>query len=67
MVRLSQIARATESRSTAASLVDARTIVTFVGFRATDVARHGIRVAISFSARLFKLLIANMPGAHKPM
>ena len=41
MVRLSQIAHATESHSTAASRVDARTIVTFVGFRATDVARHG--------------------------
>ena len=41
MVRLSQIAHATESHSTGASLVDARAIVTFVVFRATDVARHG--------------------------
>ena len=67
VVRLAQIAHATGSHSTAASLVDARTIVTFVGFRATDVARHGIRIATSFSARLFNLFITNVPGAQKQM
>ncbi len=62
VVRLSQIAHATESHSTAASLVDARTIVTLSGFAPPTLHAMGIRVATNFSARLFNLLITNVPG-----
>ncbi len=67
VVRLSQIAHATESHSTAASLVDARTIVTLSGFAPPTLHAMGIRVATSFSARVFNLLITNVPGAQKQM
>jgi WS/DGAT/MGAT family acyltransferase len=67
VVRLSQIAHATESHSTAASLVDARTIVTLSGFGPPTLHAMGIRVATSFSARQFNLLITNVPGAQKQM
>ena len=64
VVRLSQIAHATESNPTAASLVDARTIVTLSGFAPPTLHAMGIRVATSFSARVFNLLITNAPGAQ---
>ncbi len=67
VVRLSQIAHATESHSTAASLVDARTIVTLSGFAPPTLHAMGIRVATSFSARVFNLLVTNVPGAQKQM
>ncbi len=67
VVRLSQIAHATESHSTAASLVDARSIVTLSGFAPPTLHAEGIRVATSFSARLFNLLIANVPGPQSQM
>jgi diacylglycerol O-acyltransferase len=67
VVRLSQIAHATESHSTAASLVDARTIVTLSGFAPPTLHAMGIRVATSFSARQFNLLITNVPGAQSQM
>ncbi|MBX7434405.1 wax ester/triacylglycerol synthase family O-acyltransferase [Mycobacterium sp. Y57] len=67
VVRLSQITHATESHSTAASLVDARTIVTLSGFAPPTLHAMGIRVATSFSARLFNLLITNVPGPQKQM
>ncbi|MFV8053336.1 WS/DGAT/MGAT family O-acyltransferase [Mycobacterium sp. 48b] len=67
VVRLSQIAHATESHSTAASLVDARTIVTLSGFAPPTLHAMGTRVATGFSARLFNLLITNVPGAQKQM
>jgi diacylglycerol O-acyltransferase / wax synthase len=67
VVRLSQIAHATESHSTAASLVDARTIVTLSGFAPPTLHAMGFRVASSFSARLFNLLITNVPGAQAQM
>jgi diacylglycerol O-acyltransferase len=67
VVRLSQIAHATESHPTATSLVDARTIVTLSGFAPPTLHAMGIRVATSFSARLFNLLITNVPGAQKQM
>ena len=47
MVRLSQIAHATESHPTASSLVDARTIVTLSGFAPPTLHAMGIRVATS--------------------
>ena len=67
VVRLSQIAHATESHSTAAILVDARTIVTLSGFAPPTLHAMGIRVATSFSARQFNVLITNVPGAQKQM
>jgi diacylglycerol O-acyltransferase len=67
VVRLSQISHATESHPTAASLVDARTIVTLSGFAPPTLHAMGIRVATSFSARQFNLLITNVPGAQKQM
>ncbi|MCV7219423.1 WS/DGAT/MGAT family O-acyltransferase [Mycolicibacterium elephantis] len=67
VIRLSQIAHATESHPTAASLVDARTIVTLSGFAPPTLHAMGIRVATSFSARQFNLLITNVPGAQSQM
>jgi diacylglycerol O-acyltransferase / wax synthase len=67
VVRLSQIAHATESHPTAASLVDARTILTMSGFAPATLHAMGIRVATSFSSRLFNLLITNAPGAQSQM
>ncbi len=67
VVRLSQIAHTTESLPTVASLVDARTIVTLSGFAPPTLHAMGIRVATSFSARQFNLLITNVPGAQKQM
>jgi diacylglycerol O-acyltransferase / wax synthase len=67
VVRLSQIAHATESHPTVNSLVDARTIVTLSGFAPPTLHAMGIRVATSFSARLFNVLITNVPGAQKQM
>ncbi|MEZ0342658.1 wax ester/triacylglycerol synthase family O-acyltransferase [Mycobacterium sp. pV006] len=67
VVRLSQIAHATETHPTAGSLVDARSIVTLSGFAPPTLHAMGIRVATSFSARLFNLLITNVPGAQKQM
>jgi diacylglycerol O-acyltransferase len=67
VVRLSQIAHATESHPTAASAVDARTIVTLSGFAPPTLHAMGIRVATTFSARQFNLLITNAPGAQKQM
>src|ERR1700757_2948192 len=70
VVRLSQIAHATESNPTAASLVDARTIVTLAGFAPPTLHAMGIRVATgfpSFSKRTFNLLMTNAPGAQSQM
>ncbi|HEX3547828.1 MAG TPA: wax ester/triacylglycerol synthase family O-acyltransferase [Mycobacterium sp.] len=67
VVRLSQIAHTTESVATTGSLVDARTIVTLSGFAPPTLHAMGIRVATSFSARQFNLLITNVPGAQKQM
>ncbi|PRC60312.1 wax ester/triacylglycerol synthase family O-acyltransferase, partial [Mycobacterium sp. ITM-2017-0098] len=57
VVRLSQISHATETHPPASSLVDARTIVTLSGFAPPTLHAMGIRVATSFSARQFNLLI----------
>ncbi|BBX48473.1 wax ester/triacylglycerol synthase family O-acyltransferase [Mycobacterium cookii] len=67
VVRLSQIAHATESNPTAGNLVDARTIVTLSGFAPPTLHAMGIRVATSLSPRLFNLLITNAPGAQSDM
>jgi WS/DGAT/MGAT family acyltransferase len=67
VVRLSQIAHATESHPTATSLVDARTIVTLSGFAPPTLHAMGIRVATSYSARVFNLLMTNVPGPQSQM
>lgn len=67
VVRLSQIAHATESSPGASTRVDARTIVTLSGFAPPTLHAMGIRVATTFSARLFNLLITNAPGAQSQM
>ncbi len=70
VVRLSQIAHATESNPTGSRLVDARTIVTLSGFAPPTLHAMGIRVATSFpslSRRTFNLLITNAPGAQSQM
>ncbi len=67
VVRLSQIAHATESYSAATSLVDARTIVTLSGFAPPTLHAMGTRVATQFSARQFNLLITNVPGPQSQM
>ncbi|MBW0015579.1 wax ester/triacylglycerol synthase family O-acyltransferase [Mycobacterium sp.] len=70
VVRLSQIAHATETNPTAASLVDARTIITLSGFAPPTLHAMGIRVATSypsFTKRTFNLLITNAPGAQSQM
>ncbi|SPM28513.1 WS/DGAT/MGAT family O-acyltransferase [Mycobacterium terramassiliense] len=70
VVRLSQIAHATESNAASASLVDARTIVTLSGFAPPTLHAMGIRVATnfpSFSKLTFNLLITNAPGAQSQM
>ena len=70
VVRLSQIAHATESNPTAARLVDARTIVTLSGFAPPTLHAMGLRVATSFpsfSKRTFNLLISNAPGTQSQM
>ncbi|MEZ0358056.1 wax ester/triacylglycerol synthase family O-acyltransferase [Mycobacterium sp. SA01] len=67
VVRLSQIAHTTESHSAAASLVDARTILTLSGFAPPTLHAMGTRVATQFSARQFNLLITNVPGPQSQM
>jgi diacylglycerol O-acyltransferase / wax synthase len=67
VVRLSQISHATESNPTASSLVDARTIVTLSGFPPPTLHAMGIRVATNYSARVFNLLITNVPGPQSQM
>jgi WS/DGAT/MGAT family acyltransferase len=64
VVRLSQIAHATESDPTAPRLADARSIVTLSGFAPPTLHAMGIRVATNFPARVFNLLITNAPGAQ---
>ena len=67
VVRLSQIAHATESHSAAASLVDARTIVTLSGFPPPTLHAMGTRVATQYPPRQFNLLITNVPGPQTQM
>lgn len=67
VVRLSQIAHATESHPIAPNLVDARTIVTLSGFAPPTLHAMGIRVATSYAARTFNLLMTNVPGPQSQM
>ncbi len=67
VVRLSQIAHATESYSTEASLVEARTIITLSGFPPPTLHAMGTRVATQYPPRQFNLLITNVPGPQTQM
>ena len=67
VVRLSQIAHSTESHATAASPVDAQTIVTLSGFPPPTLHAMGTRVANQFPPRQFNLLITNVPGPQSQM
>ena len=67
VVRLSQVAHATESHSAGAALVDARTIVTLSGFAPPTLHAMGTRVATQFPPRQFNLLITNVPGPQSQM
>ncbi len=67
VVRLSQIAHATESHSAVASLVEARTIVTLSGFPPPTLHAMGTRVATQYPPRQFNLLITNVPGPQTQM
>ncbi len=67
VVRLSQIAHATESHSAGASLVEARTIVTLSGFPPPTLHAMGTRVATQYPPRQFNLLITNVPGPQSQM
>lgn len=67
VVRLSQIAHATETHTPSARPVDARTILTLSGFAPSTLHAMGIRVATTYSARVFNLLMINMPGPQTQM
>ncbi|MEB3035246.1 WS/DGAT domain-containing protein, partial [[Mycobacterium] nativiensis] len=70
VVRLSQIAYATESHPTSTGLVDARTILTVAGFAPPTLHAMGVRVATAFagfSGRVFNLLITNAPGTQRQL
>jgi hypothetical protein len=67
VVRLSQVAHATESHSALASLVEARTIVTLSGFPPPTLHAMGTRVATRYPPRQFNLLITNVPGPQAQM
>lgn len=70
VVRLSQIAHATETTPAAASLADARSIVTLSGFAPPTLHAMAIRVATSlpgYAGRMFNLLVTNAPGAQTQM
>lgn len=70
VVRLSQIAYATESHPTSTGLVDARTILTVAGFAPPTLHAMGVRVATAFAGftgRVFNLLITNAPGAQRQL
>lgn len=67
VVRLSQVAHATESHSAVTSLVDARTIVTLSGFAPPTLHAMGTRVATQYPPRQFNILITNVPGPQSQM
>jgi len=67
VVRLSQVSHATESHAAAASLVDARTIVTLSGFPPPTLHAMGTREATQFPPRQFNVLVTNVPGPQSQM
>lgn len=67
VVRLSQVAHATEVHSTSGRSVDAGTLVQLSGFAPATLHALGARVASSFSQRGFNLMITNAPGPQSPL
>ncbi|OHV03631.1 WS/DGAT/MGAT family O-acyltransferase [Mycobacterium talmoniae] len=67
VIRLSQIAHATEAHSASGTAVDARTIITLSGFAPSTLHAMGTRVATTYSARVFNLLMTNVPGPQAQM
>lgn len=67
VIRLSQIAHATETDATATAPVDARSIVAVSGFAPATLHVMGTRVAMTYSARVFNLLMTNAPGPQAQM
>lgn len=67
VVRLSQIAHATESHSAAFSLVDVTNIAELSGFAPTTLHALAARVAAGAPSRLFNLLVTNVPGPQESM
>lgn len=70
VIRLSQIAYATESHSAPDNLVDARAILAVSGFAPPTLHAMGVRAATGFSRfsrPAFNLLIINAPGAQRQL
>ncbi|MBL3745562.1 DUF1298 domain-containing protein, partial [Mycobacteroides abscessus subsp. massiliense] len=67
VVRLSQIAHATESHSAAFSLVDVPNMAALSGFVPPTLHALAARVASTLPNRLFNLLVTNVPGPQAPM
>jgi WS/DGAT/MGAT family acyltransferase len=67
VVRLSQIAHATESHSAAFSLVDVPNMAELSGFVPPTLHALAARVATTLPNRLFNLLVTNVPGPQAPM
>lgn len=67
VVRLSQIAHATESHSAAFSLVDVPNMAALSGFVPPTLHALAARVATTLPNRLFNLLVTNVPGPQAPM
>lgn len=62
VVRLSQIAHATESHSAAMSLVEVSQMAELSGFAPPTLHALAARVATMFPNRLYNLLVTNVPG-----
>jgi diacylglycerol O-acyltransferase len=67
VVRLSQIAHATESNSAAMSLVDVPNMAALSGFAPPTLHALAARVATTLPNRLFNLLVTNVPGPQGVM
>ncbi|WP_149361259.1 WS/DGAT/MGAT family O-acyltransferase [Lolliginicoccus suaedae] len=67
VVRLSQVAHATEVHAHSGRSVDAGTLVQLSGFAPATLHAMGARVASSFPQRVFNLIITNAPGPQSPL
>ncbi|MFC4602495.1 WS/DGAT/MGAT family O-acyltransferase [Rhodococcus kronopolitis] len=67
VVRLSQIAHATEAHSRAGGTVTAQTLVRMSGTAPATLHAVGLRVASGLSQRMFNLMITNVPGPQSPL
>lgn len=67
VVRLHQVSYAMRAHKETGQAVGADALVALSGFAPPTLHAMGIRVATSFTPRLFNLLITNVPGAQKQM